>query len=42
MCSLNAGKCRPHSGHRYVAGFLLAAGRTAYQAAWRKSSTQLV
>ena len=31
MCSLNAGRCFPQSGQRYVAGFRFCAGRTAHQ-----------
>ena len=38
MCSASAGNRSPHSGQRYVAGLVLAAGRTAYQRAEAKSS----
>jgi hypothetical protein len=38
MCSASAGNRLRQSGQRYVAGFVLAAGRTAYQRAAAKSS----
>src|SRR5690242_21782732 len=37
MCSLIAGRSPRQSGHVYVAGLVLCAGRTAYQRASRKS-----